>query len=375
MNGFEKGRAWIELDRAALQHNVEILRRQLSGGCELMPAVKANAYGHGAVLMAKELNSMGIHAFCVASVGEGVELREAGVQGSILVLGYTHPDYFSLLRSNDLIQTVVDYEYARILNRYGEPLHVHIAVDTGMHRLGVDCREIHKIFEIIAMKNLTIEGIYTHLCAADSPCEEHRRFSLSQNEAFWSLVEALKQQGVSCEKKHIMGSYGLINYPECKGDYARVGIALYGVLSTKNDTENCGLDLRPVLSLKARVSSVRPLHRGEGAGYGLVFIAEDDMRIAVLSIGYADGLPRSLSGGRGSVFLHGKKAPIIGRVCMDQTLVDASAVPELKTGDIAVIIGSAGDGSVSACDVAGQADTIANEVLCHLGSRLERFMK
>jgi len=368
------GRAWIELDRTALHHNVESLRALLPNGCELMPAVKTNAYGHGAVLISRELNRLGVRAFCVATVQEGVELRRHGVDGMILILGYTHPSDFSLLRRFRLTQTVLDHTYAKVLEDYGKRLTVHLKIDTGMHRLGEPSHMLEEICGIFRSRNLKIEGIFTHLCAADKAAPESIAFTHAQAKVFFDVIEALRQNGFECPKKHIVSSDGLLYYPELAEDYARVGIALYGMLSTRTDTECCGISLEPVLSIKARITSVKVLHQGETAGYGLQYIAPQETRIAVVAIGYGDGIPRSLSCGRGSVLIQGSNAPIVGRVCMDQMLVNISDIPDVKTGDVAVIIGQSGDRKITACDLAEQTGTIANEILSRLGGRLERQM-
>lgn len=369
---FQKGRAWIELDRAALRHNVEVFQALLPEGCELMPAVKANAYGHGAVTISHELNRLGVRAFCVASVMEGLELRRNGIHGEILILGYTHPEQFHYLRRYHLTQTVIDRAYAEILNKYGKKIRAHIAVDTGMHRLGERSERIDDIVGIFQYCNLKIEGIYTHLCADDTTAPRDKTFTMEQGRAFYNVVSQLRERGYVCPKIHLQASYGVLNYPELGGDYARIGIALYGVLSTRDDTENCPVPLNPVLSVKARVASVKDLYKGEAAGYGLQFVADQDTRIAVLTIGYADGIPRSLSCGIGNVLIHGCKVPIVGRICMDQMLVDISGVPDVKAGDVAVIIGQSGDEKITACDLAEQTETISNEILSRLGERLER---
>lgn len=372
---FRQGRAWIELDRAALHHNVEALRALLPEGCQLMPVVKANAYGHGAALVARELNAMGIRAFCVASVQEGVALRKKGIRGEILVLGYTHPAHFGYLRRYRLTQTVVDAAYAEVLNTCGKTVRVQIKIDTGMCRLGERFERIDELSRIFICGNLKIEGAFTHLCADDTTAPGDRTFTLNQARKFRQTVEALNRRGCPCLKTHLLASYGLINYPELGGDYARVGIALYGVLSTRADTESCRVDLRPVLSVRARVVLVKDLFQGEAAGYGLQFTAERDMKIAVLAIGYADGIPRALSCGVGRVLLHGCKAPIIGCICMDQTLVDVSDIPDIRSGDVAVIVGKSNAEEITACDVAEQANTISNEILSRLGERLERMIR
>ncbi len=371
---FPKGRAWIELNREYLRRNVTVLSGKMPDGCQLMAAVKANAYGHGAVLVARELNACGVRAFCVATACEGRRLRRKGIKGEILILGYTHPDEFWLLRRYDLIQTVFDASYAELLDGYGKKIKVHVKIDTGMHRLGERSEKTEEIRRIFCLENLVIEGIYTHLCVANTTFSRDREFTLSQASAFYELISQLKQEG-GCPKIHLQASYGLLNYPELSGDYVRVGIALYGVLSSRTDAEQISTELSPILSLKARVAMVKELHRGEGAGYGLEYVADRDQKIAVLTIGYADGFPRSLSNGRGYVAINGKKAPVIGRVCMDMTLVDVTDIPDVEQGDTAVIIGRSEACEISVYDLAEKEDTITNEILSRLGSRLIRIIK
>ena len=372
MSAMPTGRAWIELDMENLRHNCEVLQKLLPDGCHLMPALKANAYGHGAVLIARELNAIGIRAFCVASLEEGVMLRRNGIKGDILILGYTYPEDFYLLRKYRLTQTVLDTEYAELLNSCGYKIHVHIAIDTGMHRLGERCDNTYGIIGIFKCKNLVIDGMYTHLCAADSTDERGTDYTNMQIVAFYEVVRLIKAEGIKCPMLHIQSSYGIINYPNLKCDYARIGIAIYGLLSRRSDTENCSIDLRPVLSVKARVSATKKLSAGESAGYGLQYTAPCDMKIAVISIGYADGIPRALSCGKGSILIDGEKAPIIGRICMDQLTVDVTDIPSVKRDDIAMIIGKSRNSQIAACELAEEADTITNEILSRLGERLTR---
>ncbi len=422
-NVYTTARAWIELDRAALECNIAFLRSRLPEGCRLMPAVKAEGYGHGAVLMAKELVRLGVDAFCVACVPEGIELRQAGVPGEILVLGYTPPEEFPLLRRYGLTQTVTDFPYAEALNQYGEMLHVHIGIDTGMHRLGLNWKDTDAVRKVYEMEHLMVDGIFTHLPASDSFSPEHRAFTENQIRHFYQLINKLGSFGFPCPGRHILASYGIMNLlskdadaasenvspgqphgnhvPELSAaslpsrsflvseaeslksdhipdrllaaDYVRPGIALYGILSTEADTKTWQSRLRPILSLKARVASVRMLRAGESAGYGLAFTADKDMQIATVCIGYADGLPRALSHGKGSVLIGGHRAPIIGRICMDQTLVDISAIPQVQAGDVAVVIGKSGNLEITVGELAEECDTITNEILSRLGHRLERF--
>lgn len=363
---FYQGRAWIEIDRAALKHNVGVLRSRLPEGCVLMPAIKANAYGHGSNEIAHECQRLGINAFCVATVQEGIELRNSGIDSEVLILGYTSPWYFPYLHQYHLTQTVLDLPYALELNSCGYFLKVHIKVDTGMHRLGEPWTSPEDIAQIFRCRNLRMEGMFTHICCVDMAEEQGRRF--------YQLIDTLRDKGCPLPPVHLLSSYGLLTHPELGGSYARVGIALYGTLSNRADTERYGLDLRPVLTMKARVAQVRELEMGESAGYDLMFTAKRHSKLAVLTIGYADGLPRSLSCGIGAVLLHGHKAPIAGRICMDQTLVDVTDVPEVSPGDVAVLIGQDSGQTISACDVAEQAGTISNEILSRLGGRLERVV-
>ena len=389
-------RAWIELDIAALEQNVQYLRSRLPGRCRLMPAVKAEAYGHGGVFVSQQLNRLGVDAFCVACAAEGITLRQAGIRGEILILGYTAPEDFPLLERYQLTQTVIDYPYALELNRYGRRLHVHIGIDTGMHRVGIRCEDIEDIAAVYKMKNLAVDGIFTHLCASDSPHPDHRRFTQSQIRAFYDVIDILREQGRSCRGMHILASYGILNLLQDKtkpggspapeenrcdsdiarlaGDYVRPGIVLFGVLSTQTDFNVWKDVLRPVLSLKTRIASVRPLHAGESVGYGITYTARQDMRIATLCIGYGDGLPRALSNGNGSVLINGSPAPVIGRICMDQTIVDITGIPDVQSGDTAVIIGVSGDREITAGQVAEQCGTISHEILTGLAPRLERIV-
>lgn len=366
-----KGRAWIELNMGNLAHNVEQFRNILPGGCTLMPAVKANAYGHGAGQIGQALSDMGIRDYCVASVGEALELRASGITGQILVLGYTPPCQFRDLARYHLTQTVVDLPYARLLNGLGHPILVHVGIDTGMRRLGERSEDVESICEIWELRNLKITGVYSHLCASDGNSREEIAFTRKQIAGFQIVLKELERRGIRGFRAHLQGSYGVLNYPQLRYDYARVGIALYGVLSMPGDEIAADVKLKPVLSLKARVACVKRLHAKEPAGYGLAFTAERDMKIAVVSIGYADGIPRELSN-KGHALINGCRADMIGRVCMDQLLLDVSGIRNVSAGDEAVFIGRSGNLKISACEMAKRAGTISNEILSRLGNRLER---
>lgn len=375
-----RSRAWAEINMASLAHNVRYLQSLLPAHCALMPVVKANAYGHGDGLIARELNTLGIDSFCVACVSEGVSLRQQNITGEILVLGYTHPDQFPLLDQYALTQTVVDHIHAQALNTYAcsssrplspassSPLPVHIAVDTGMHRLGEPAEHAAQIQNIFALPGLQVTGIYTHLAAADGTDAVSQSFTRRQIDTFCRLTAQVKT-GV---KLHIQASYGILRYPLPDMDGARPGIALYGLLANAQDTRALAGKLRPVLSLRARIASVRRLSTGESAGYNMAFTATRPAVIAAITIGYADGLPRSLSEHAGKVLIHGQYAPIVGRICMDQLLADVTAIPRIEPGDTATLIGRDGQECICAADLADACGTITNELLSCLGPRLER---
>ncbi len=367
-----KDRAWIELDQDSLRHNVNEFRNAMRPGCELMAVMKAEAYGHGMYEAAVCVSRMGVNAFAVASVEEGIRLRRFGISGEILILGYTDPERAKELCGYDLTQTLIDYPYARLLNQQHKAVKVHVKVDTGMHRLGFGKGEADRIAHVFSMKYLKVCGIYTHLCAADSLEAEDVRFTKQQIGSFYGLLEKLKERGIAIPKVHIQSSYGFLNYPELPCDYVRAGIALYGVLSAPGDRTRLELDLRPVLSLKSKVVLIRKIRTGESVGYGRAFTAERDSRIAVLPLGYGDGLPRNLSCGRTQAVIRGQRVPVIGRICMDQLMVDITDAHGIFVGDTATFIGWDGSMEATAPDLADQGGTITNELLSRLGGRLTR---
>lgn len=370
---YEKGRAWIELSMKNLRHNVRLFQKLLPEGCALMPAVKANAYGHGARLIGKELQRMGIQNYCVASAAEGAELRRAGIHGQILVLGYTHPEDFELLREYNLTQTVVDCIYGKELEAYEKQLSVHVGIDTGMHRLGESYENVSEIRKLWECKNLRITGIYSHLCTSDGTTQTDKRYMRLQEMRFQKVLRDLRPENRKAYAVHLQGSYGILNQEELteRYDLARAGLALYGVLSASSETLEQTYHLKPVLSLKARIACIKELKAGEGAGYGLAWHADSERKLAAVSIGYADGIPRMLSG-KGHALVRGKKVPVVGRICMDQLLLDVTEAPEVCPGEEAVFIGRSGTGRIRAEEMAAEAGTITNEILSRLGARLVR---
>ena len=365
-----KDRAWVEIHLPSLSHNVSVLRGKLPKGCEIMAVIKANAYGHGDVCIARHLQTLGIGAYAVATIDEGIRLRKHGVLGIILILGFTDPMRSGELTRYRLTQTVADCAHARRLNDAKRLLMVHIKVDTGMHRLGEDAGNVPEIAALFRYEYLKVNGIYTHLCVPECRSEDDIAFTDLQVKRFYDLLNALKAQGLAIPKAHLLSSYGVINCRNAKADYARVGLALYGVPGTPYDQNDFSI-LRPVLALRTRVALVRSIRKGEAAGYGRQFVASRDTDIAVLSIGYADGVPRCLSD-KGYVLIRGCTAPIIGRICMDQTMVDVTGLA-VQCGDVATLIGRDGSAEISAAEMANRCGTITNEILSRLSDRLKRI--
>lgn len=359
-------RAWREIDLSALRHNAQALRALLPGDCELMAVLKADAYGHGAVRTARRLRRTGVRAFAVACLAEGIALRKGGVRGTILILGYTPPEAAPLLRRWRLTQAVAGEAHGHALADMGGHLHVHLALDTGMHRLGIPAGDSAALARLYGRRELCIDGIFSHLCVSDQL--EREAETNAQLARFYGAADCLRQMGLNPGKLHIQASCGLVNLPPQPCAYVRAGILLYGVHSDRSPTRQCP-ELRPVLSLRARTACVHTLRPGERAGYGLDFQAERETRLAVLTIGYADGLPRELAQRGGRVLIHGISCPMVGRMCMDQLFVDVTDLPEVRPGDIATVIGQDGGAFIPAEELAEKCGTITNELLSRLGAR------
>ena len=370
-----RGRAWIEVDAAALRHNLSALSALLPEGGKLMPVVKANAYGHGDLAVARICAGEGVRAFAVATAAEGARLRRGGVRGTILVLGCTGPGEVPLLARHRLTQAVVSAGHARALAAQGRRISVHLKIDTGLHRLGIPWDDVEGLVAPFACKNLKVTGVFTHLSDAEALDGASQARTQEQLRRLQSAVDGLRKAGFDPGAIHFQGSYGLLNYAgSLPCDFARPGIALYGVPSSPDHRTRSAVDLRPVLSLRARVTQLHRLEAGEAAGYDGAFTARRPTVLAALSIGYADGWPRSLSNGAGQVLIHGQAAPVAGLVCMDQLLVDVTDIEGVSPGDIATLIGRDGAAELTAGQAARAADTITNELLSRLGPRLPRLV-
>lgn len=374
MENLIKDRAWIEINLSNLEHNINEVKKLLKGSTKIMAVVKANAYGHGSVLIANKLMELGITDFAVATLEEGVELRKNNISGNILILGYTSPEDLKYVIEYDLIQTIVDFDYAEKIKTLdlAKPIKCHVKINTGMNRIGERFDHFDKLLAIYQNPALNILGTFSHLCAADSKEEDDIQFTYAQINNFNTSISYLKSKEINPGKLHLQASYGTLNYEAGPYDYVRIGILMYGVHSLNSVYRKRNLDLKQVLSVKAKVTSVRKISEGETVGYSRTFKAPSNMVIAALSIGYADGFFRSLSGKDMLVKINGSYHKVIGRICMDQMIVDVSNLENIKEGDIVTLIGK--EAEISAPTIAEKAGTTSYELLSRLGSRLKRII-
>lgn len=370
---FER-RCWAQIDLGALRHNFKLVQ-QAAPGTSVMAVVKADAYGHGDVAVAQLLSGEGVHSFAVSGLEEALRLRRAGITKPILILGYTSACAAQELAANRLLQTVYSLEYAHALSeeavRQDVTVGVHIKLDTGMGRLGFAVRDdmetaVSEAAQACALSGLRVEGAFTHFSVADSAVPEDCDYTQRQHSYFTQALDLLAARGIKPEMVHCCNSAGTFVYPTFQHDAVRAGIILYG----ENPSDEVTLEgLRPALCVKAAVSMVKEIPAGDAESYGRAFISERPMRIATLAVGYADGYPRALSN-RGVVSLHGKPARVVGRVCMDQIMVDVTDIPQVRMGDVAIVCG--GEAADSIDNMAAMTQTIPYEILCDIGRRVPR---
>ena len=366
-------RAWLEINLNNLENNINEIRKTIPSKTKIMAVVKANAYGHGIIDISKKLEQIGIQDFAVATLQEAITLRQNRIKGNILILGFTSIENLHYVIDYDLIQTIVDEEYAeKILNlSYNKKIKVHIKVNTGMNRIGINYKNINFIKELYLSNKIDVLGIFSHLSVSDSNDQEDIDFTKMQISRFNDLIKKLKTDMIDVGKTHLQSSYGILNYPELEYDYVRPGIIMYGIHSEKNMTTKVKLNIKPVLSLKAKITDVKEINENDSVSYGRKYIALQREKIASVSIGYADGYPRNLSCKNVSVLINNHYAQVIGRICMDQLIIKIKNL-DVKQGDIVTLIGEREN--ISAETIANCSDTITNELLSRLGERLSRII-
>ena len=372
-------RTWAEISLDNLEHNYRALRARTPQGCKFLGVIKADAYGHGAVPVSGTLSELGCEYLAVSNLEEAVQLRRGGIRTPILILGYTPPEYADTMVFMDLTQEIHSIDYARALEERlrgtNYILNVHLKLDTGMGRIGFlaygDHSELPQLAAFSQLTHLRVEGVFTHFSVADSRREDDERYTALQYARFCDALAELDSYGIRPMLRHCANSAVTILHPEYSLDMVRGGIALYGC-APDVDCEGL-LDLRPVMTLRTTIAQIRDVAAGTPISYGRTFTAPRDLCMAVLPIGYADGLSRGLSG-KVSFRLHGVDVPVIGRICMDMCMVDITSVSDAKVGDELTLFGYDEDGvRVPVERLAQASSTISYEILCTLSKRIARL--
>ena len=377
---------WAEINLEAIAHNVRELRRITKPDARLMAVVKANGYGHGAVEVALTALDNGAERLGAARIDEGIGLRKAGFDVPILIFGYTPPELAHQLLEFDLTQTVYSYQTAKALSRaaalYGRNIKVHLKMDTGMGRLGmlpalgqtpssetaVFDEIVREIGAITRLPALEVEGIYTHLATADSSDKSYAKLQI---ERFMEILNQLRLAGLEPPVKHAANSAALIDMPEIHLDMVRPGISIYG-LYPSNEVNKSRVLLKPAMTLKARIIQLKKVPPGFKVSYGITFQTEKSTTIATVPVGYADGYNRLMSS-RGFMLVHGRRAPVVGRVCMDLTMLDVGEIPEAGLEDEVVVFGSQGNASITVEEIASSLNTINYEIVSTVMERVPRI--
>lgn len=365
-------RAYAEIDLDAINANIKQVRKSVGENVKIMAVIKADGYGHGAVSVARSLNEIGVDAFAVAIIEEGIVLRKRGIQSPILILGYTSPYQYGELVQYGLTQTVFRYEMAEKISEFAMLLDktakIHIKVDTGMNRIGFKDNEesVEMIRKIKELPNIEIEGIFTHFACAD---ETDKTSAKRQYQRYADFVDRLEKAGVHIPIKHVSNSAAIIDLQSLRLDMVRSGIMTYGLYPSEEVSKE-EIQLRPALSFKSHIIYIKEVDAGEGVSYGSTYVTTRKTKIATIPVGYADGYPRALSS-KGRVLIRGQYAPIIGRICMDQFMVDVTDIEGVQELDDVTLVGKDGEHTITVEEVAAE-HSFNYEFICGLTRRVPR---
>lgn len=366
---------WAEIDLNAIVHNLNEVKRVIKPGARIMAVLKANAYGHGAVKVAQTALASGADYLAVARLDEALTLRRHGIESPILVFGYIPPEHYPDSVKNSITHTVYTLEMARQLNKTAEEAgiqaKVHIKIDTGMGRLGFipGQQALEEIKQLAGMTNLNVEGIYTHFADADN---DDKTYTKIQFEKFMQLLSKLEIEGINFPLRHAANSAAVIDHPETHLDMVRPGIMLYGLYPSEK-VQKHKVKLKPAMSLKTRVGHVKRVPPGTHISYGCTYCTDKETTIATLPLGYADGYTRMLDDGE--VLVHGVRAPVVGRICMDQCMINVGHIHNVKTGDEVVVFGCQEGKCLPVEELAEKLGTINYELVCMISSRVPRVYK
>lgn len=373
-------RTWADINMDAIDHNFRAIRNALKPGVKMCCVVKADAYGHGAPMVAREYQRLGADWFAVSNLEEAIQLRRCAITRPILILGYTPPQNAEELSELNISQTVLSLDYARQLSRYAQEanvtVNIHLKVDTGMSRIGFlyqnperDGASLDEMETAARLPGLAPEGIFTHFAVSDDG-DQGENFTLAQYDCFRKAVEAMEARGLHFAVRHCANSGAVLDYPELQLDMVRPGIILYGM--EPSESIRHPLDLQPAMELKTVISQKKKIPAGATVSYGRTFTASQGTVVATVPIGYADGYPRHFSG-KAQMLVRGKRAPIIGRVCMDQLMLDVTEIPGVEEGDVVTVFGRDGEAFLPVDELAALNDTIHYEMVCLVGKRVPRI--
>ena len=376
-------RTWIDVNLDALKHNYEIIKNTVTPGCRIIAVVKADAYGHGVENVVKEFSDCGCDFFAVSNLEEALQVRSANADSSVLILGYTPPEYAETLAVNNITQSVFNLDYAQKLSesavKQGVQINIHIKVDTGMNRLGfvfhnsdTDSGSVSEAAEACRLEGLYPEGIFTHFSSADED-GEGAVFTRIQYDLFRTFIDSLEFEGIRFEIRHCCNSAATVLYPEMHLDAVRPGIILYGL--NPSDYLSGKLGIIPAMKLKTVISMVKEINDDSPVSYGRKYSTGDKkIKIATIPIGYADGFPRALSGSA-VVKIGGKTAPVIGAICMDQCMIDVTDIDNVSEGLSVTVFDNVQGSPLSVDSVAGKVGTINYEIICGINKRVPRIYK
>ena len=364
---------WVEINLDNLAHNMREVRRIIGKDTLITAVVKANAYGHGSIKSAETFLNNGADRLAVATLSEAIELRKGNINAPILILGYTPKTQYPLVLKWNIIQTIYDYESAEILSGnavgMGKVATIHIKIDSGMGRIGFlpNDDSVKEIIRISELPNLKIEGVYTHFATAD---EKDKSATKVQYNRFIKMVEKLEKKGIHIPIKHASNSAAIIDLPEYNLDMVRAGIMLYG-LYPSSEVQKDKVNLKPAMTLKTQIVYVKKVPKGTGISYGQIFVTEKESKIATIPIGYADWLTRLLTS-KGEAFINDRRVPIVGKICMDQCMLDITGVDNISIGDEVVLFGYGKEGYPNVDEIAKKLGTINYEIICMVGRRIPR---
>ncbi len=373
-------RTWAEIHLDRLEHNVQLIQQGLQSGCQIMAMVKADAYGHGAVPVARALCRFGVSWLGVSNLEEAIQLRQAGIQQPILVVSYTPPAEAARLAAHGITQTVMSAAHGQALSQAaveaGVELSVHIKLDTGMSRVGFVCQQpadvpktIEEVSAVCCLPGLVAEGIFTHFACADDP--QGDAFTKQQFELFTTVTDGLSQCGHRFALRHCCNSAATLRFPEMHLDMVRPGVVLYGLLPD-SELRTTYPHFRPVMELKTTISMVKELPVDAPISYNRTFYSKKPMRVATVPIGYADGYSRQMSN-RAEMLVDGHRVPVVGRVCMDQCMLDVTDAPSVTEGTVVTVFGGDGDGTLPVDELAAWMNSIHYEVVCLVSKRVSRL--